>query len=78
MLCQWPACSQPAGAIEWCGKMICDKHMRTIDSTDVRESRRILDVEDIVKTGFKFVGVTPFQWPRNVKTGKKPKSQPIF
>lgn len=71
MLCDWPKCSKEAGAIEWCKKRICDKHMLAIDSLGVRESRRILNVEDMVKTGFNFAGVAPFQWPRNRKDSKK-------
>ncbi len=78
MLCDWPKCSAEAGIIEWCKKRVCDKHMRAIDSIDPREARRVLSVDPAVVTGFKFVGLTPFRWPKNVFKKQKKKSKPIF
>ena len=71
MLCQWPKCSKEAGAMEWCKKPVCDKHRRTIEEVGIPEARRILGVEDTVVTGFRFVGVTPFRWPRKRKDSEK-------
>ena len=67
MICDWPKCSREAGIIEWCKKRVCDKHMIAIDSIDPREARRVLDVDPMVVTGFRFVGLTPFRWPRYKK-----------
>lgn len=68
MLCDWPKCSREAGIIEWCKKRVCDKHMQAIDAMDAREARRVLGVPATVKTGWKFTGITPFTWPRNMKS----------
>ncbi len=78
MICDWPKCSREAGIIEWCQKRVCGKHMITIDSIDPREARRVLNVDPMVVTGFRLVGLTPFMLPKNVFKKQKKKSKPIF
>ena len=78
MLCQWPKCNEPA-ILEWCEEHVCDKHIRAIKSMDVREARRILNVDDMVMTTFRFIGVVAQTWPRNRNKKKKTSNaKPIF
>lgn len=78
MLCEWLKCNEQA-VIEWCEKLVCKTHVRAIDDLGPRYARRVLNVDDMVPTRFRFIGVQPFRWPRNIKSNKKTiKAKPIF
>jgi len=70
MLCEWLKCTKPA-VILFCDKPVCNKHIITIDSIDVRESRRILNAEDLAPASFKLIGVRGRACNKKRKTAKE-------